>query len=313
MLGFSLARLQYLNVAGDASTSYKNGARPGEWYIMREGHYRVGITLHLATVIPGGILSVFQFVPIIRKKLILFHRINGYLIIILFLLGNVGALMIARRAFGGGFATQSAVGLLALTTTLSLFLAYYNIKRLQIDQHRVWMLRAMFLFGTIITTRIIMIIAALIITKLGDFYELVPCAEIAFARSVGTADAAFLQDYPVCRIAAYTAVTASMSGTPGVETVGAALALPFGAALWMSIFLHLVGLEIYLQLTPREAQRLRQLSYEKQLARGFKHPGSAGLTSDRWGDADPWVPLTPEKKVEEAGAPSMISSDSAAS
>lgn len=58
--------------------------------------------------------------------------------------------MIAHRAFGGTLATQSAVGYLAMFTTISVALAYYNIKKLQIDQHRAWMLRAMFALGTII-------------------------------------------------------------------------------------------------------------------------------------------------------------------
>jgi uncharacterized membrane protein len=79
---------------------------------------------------------VWQFVPIIRHKVLLFHRINGYIIILLALVGNAGALMIARTTFGGHIETQTAVGLLVILTTVSLGMAYYNIKRLQIDQHR---------------------------------------------------------------------------------------------------------------------------------------------------------------------------------
>jgi hypothetical protein len=44
-----------------------------------------------------------------------------------------------------------------------------------------------------------------------------------------------------------------------------------------------------LKFTPRETQRLRQVSYEKQLEAGMKNPGSAGLTVERFGDADPWI------------------------
>lgn len=60
--------------------------------------------------------------------------------------------------------------------------------------------------------------------------------------------------------------------------------------MWMSIFLHAIGVEIYLNLTPAESDRLRTVSYEKQLEAGFDHPGSAGLTVDRWGDSTPWKP-----------------------
>lgn len=47
---------------------------------------------------------------------------------------------------------------------------------------------------------------------------------------------------------------------------------------------------VQLHLTPAESARLRQVSYERQLARKFKNPGNAGLTVQRFGDAEPWVP-----------------------
>lgn len=296
MIGFTLARFSYLNIGGSASTSFKEGSSPGEWYNYRSGHYRIGITLHLVTIIPAGFLAVFQFVPAIRHKALLFHRMNGYLLLILTLIGNVGALMIARRAFGGGLDVQSAVGLLAIITELSLLMAYINIKRLQIDQHRAWMLRAWFYFGVIITTRIIMIIAAMIISTQKNYYSTRPCGEIAYILS-GSSDlsnqpAEFAQKYPQCvdgsdKMA--VAVNASMTDGDG-ENVGVALGMGFGMALWLALFLHAVGVEIYLNLTPREGQRLRMVSYERQLERGMKNPGSAGLVIERFGDAREWVP-----------------------
>lgn len=84
----------------------------------------------------------------IRYKALLAHRINGYIIILLIIPSHAGALMIARYAFGGDLATQTGVGMLAIMTTGSIFLAYYNIKRLQIDQHRAWMLRTWFYVRT---------------------------------------------------------------------------------------------------------------------------------------------------------------------
>lgn len=59
---------------------------------------------------------------------------------------------------------------------------------------------------------------------------------------------------------------------------------------WLAIILHVVGVEVYLNLTSAESERLRMVSYEKQLEGGYKHPGSAGLTSDRWGDVLAWKP-----------------------
>ena len=59
---------------------------------------------------------------------------------------------------------------------------------------------------------------------------------------------------------------------------------------WLALLVHFVGIEIYLALTPREAARLRQVSYEKQLAAGIRRPGYAGFTVEAWGDAEKWEP-----------------------
>lgn len=68
------------------------------------------------------------------------------------------------------------------------------------------------------------------------------------------------------------------------EEARANLRAPFGMSLWIAIFLHAVGVEIYLALTPREAQRLRQISYKRQFEAGYQRPGSAGLVIEEAGD-----------------------------
>ena len=100
--------------------------------------------MHLVTIIPAGFLVLFQFIPFVRHNFIIFHRINGYFILVLVLLTVIGALMVARIAFGGSLSTQLFTGVLAIASVVSLLLAYINIKRLQIDQHRKWMLRGWF-------------------------------------------------------------------------------------------------------------------------------------------------------------------------
>jgi hypothetical protein len=103
-------------------------------------------------------------------------------------------------------------------------------------------------------------------------------------------------------------VEAAMSGggSPGVR---AALNISFGAALWLALFIHAVGIEIYvrqaplvslcciannpvlqIRLTPAESERLRNVSYQRQVEAGMKHPGRAGLTADKLGDSAVWVP-----------------------
>ncbi|KAL8943675.1 MAG: hypothetical protein Q9211_000910 [Gyalolechia sp. 1 TL-2023] len=291
IVGFSLARLSYLNISGSASSSFANGAAPGEWYRYSQGIYRVGITIHLATILPAGLLMIWQFIPVIRHNFLMFHRVNGYLVITLVIIGNVGALMIARRAFGGSLSTQAGVGLLVIVSTVSIALAYYNIKRLQIDQHRAWMLRAMFYLGTIITLRLIMILSALISSKMSYYASTMTCGELLSILDTTQEVNSF---YPQCgqpgsTLDTLVIVQARFGSQP--EQIASALRLSFGMALWMALFLHATGVEIYLNLTPRESNRLRQVSYEKQMEKGLSPAGSAGLTSDRWGDAEPWRPL----------------------
>jgi hypothetical protein len=67
------------------------------------------------------------------------------------------------------------------------------------------------------------------------------------------------------------------------QEVGASMQISFGMAMWVALFLHAVGVEIYLNLTPTEAERLRSVSYERQWEAGFEHPGSAGLAVDSGG------------------------------
>jgi len=141
MIGFTLARFQYLSFNG---IFCGDDAQFDCYYYDKNLVEKAGIIIHLAAVLPAGFLACFQFVPAIRHKAILFHRLNGYLILLLSLVGTAGALMITRNAFGGGLDTQVAVGVMTIMFIGSLALAYYNVKRLQLEQHRAWMLRAWF-------------------------------------------------------------------------------------------------------------------------------------------------------------------------
>ena len=294
LFGFALSRLEYLDING----RYKAKGAPGEWYYIQRPLYKAGMVLHLATVLPAGLLVPFQFVPAIRYKALIFHRVSGYALLLLLVLGNVGALMIVRYSFGGTLATQSVVGTLAIATTTSAALAYYNIKRLQIDQHRAWMLRTWFYMGIIITIRLIMPISSVVISRLPGYYFAQPCRQIESMGGDPT-------KYPACVADSdgWTAVKGSLVNADGVENAAASLQMTFGMAGWIALALHAIGVEIYLRLTPAEDERLRRVSYERQLERGFAHPGSAGLTADRLGDAHPWTPPhVAEEKVRDAPA-----------
>lgn len=145
LMGFTLARLSYLSFAGVfCGNEGSDHAAPGECFNYQSGHEKVGIIMHLATILPAAFLVVFQFVPFIRHHAIMFHRVNGYLIVVLALLSTAGVLMIARDAYGGEISTQLAVGFGSIVFVGALLMACINIKRLQIEQHRAWMLRAWF-------------------------------------------------------------------------------------------------------------------------------------------------------------------------
>ncbi|KAL9000310.1 MAG: hypothetical protein Q9169_001027 [Polycauliona sp. 2 TL-2023] len=294
--GFILARLQYLSVGG----KFRDGSSPGEWYFLRGGHERIGITLHLATILPLGVLLVFQFIPWVRHRILIVHRINGYIIVLLLLISNVGALMVARHTFGGEYETQVWTGVLAIMTTGSVLLAYINIKRLQIDQHRTWMLRTWFYAGCIITLRLIMIISALIITKTGGYYQAMQCDKISFILRDNPEK--FRNTYPACFATNGTTdgwVVAKGNFADDPSQIGASFNLTFGGAGWLALAMHAIGVEIYLHLTPRESNRLRNVSYQRQMEAGFKYPGSSGITSDRWGDADVWKPVDRDAAQDE--------------
>ncbi|EXL65073.1 hypothetical protein FOPG_18687 [Fusarium oxysporum f. sp. conglutinans race 2 54008] len=80
-----------------------------------------------------------------------------------------------------------------------------------------------------------------------------------------------------------------MSGD-SAEHIASALSLGFSMGVWLALAIHAIGIEVYLHLTPAATERLRRISYQRQQERGFKNPGSSGLTSDRLGDAERWRP-----------------------
>ncbi|KAF5851389.1 hypothetical protein GGP41_004182 [Bipolaris sorokiniana] len=304
------SRFPYLNFShnfcpADGPSESGNSAAPGEcYYYLNFTQYKVGILLHLGGVLPASLIAVTQFTPFIRHRWIIVHRIGGYAALLLYLVSLAGAFMIMRHAFGGGLEVQSTLGVLGLSTLACFIISYINVKRLQIEQHRAWMLRGWFYAGAIVTNRIILIISAQITANQG-YYIVWTCAKIAATIAP---DIDLATSYPAC--AAYVdgtdpdavSAVAATFGAGDAANTGAALNAGFGMALWLSLVLHAIGVEIYLHLTPREAQRLRQVSYQKQLEAGMRNPGSAGLTADRLGDAHRWSPEVPDDQHSTSSA-----------
>ncbi len=135
--------LDFWGVFCNSDAVPRTGALPGEcFYYTEQRRYHIGIILHLATVVPGSLLACFQFVPVIRRKFMLVHRINGYIVTLLSFVGTAAALVIARRSAGGGVDVQLFVGLLGLSFVGSFVMSIVHVKRLHIEQHRAWMIRA---------------------------------------------------------------------------------------------------------------------------------------------------------------------------
>lgn len=122
-------------------------------------------------ILPGGILAALQFLPVLRHKVIWFHRINGWVVTLLLMVGtdsqtvkgneadrhlaqvsNAGAIMILRRAMGGRYDTLVFGGILGIFTTVSAWMGIINIKLKQIDQHRKWMMRTWVYAASIIVS-----------------------------------------------------------------------------------------------------------------------------------------------------------------
>jgi len=249
---------------------------------------------------------ILQFTPAIRQTWRLVHRINGYIIILLALIANVGAIMIAREAFGGTLATQSWIGALFILTTVGLGLAIYNVKMLQIDQHRAWMLRTWFYvrlspinfglhvtlannallqFSSIITLRIIMIIAAQIVSAAGDFWAVQNCSKLLDV--IGDAQT-LVEQYPTCaslindgNLNAVAAVNANFGGS-AVELMSA-MNISFGMAGWIATTLHAIGVEVYVSLS-RDTSSCAHLltSYSSTLLPKNPSVFARCHTNDRW-------------------------------
>ncbi|KAK0746953.1 hypothetical protein B0T18DRAFT_481088 [Schizothecium vesticola] len=215
----------------------------------------------------AAFLVVFQSVPAIRHKFILAHRVNGYIILLLSVAGTAGALIVTRRAFGGGLDTQTGFGMIAV-----MFL------RLRIEQHRAWMLRAWFYAGAIITVRPILFITALITSSQGTYHEAIPCSVIEFLNSAGQVNDTF----STCTSPdAWTVVRADINDSASPIGTAASLRAGFGMAGWLALALHAIGVEICIHLTPAEGERLRKVSHQRQLEAGMRKPGCDGLATDR--------------------------------
>lgn len=142
---FCLLHLEYLDFYGTFCGSRHEPGRafPGEcFYFLAWKPAEIGMLLHLWCIMPAGLLACVQFVPVVRRKAPWVHRVNGYVSMILSLVGALAAVPTIPHVFGGGRLTESSMWILACMPIVAQVKAYIDIKNHRIAQHRAWMLRA---------------------------------------------------------------------------------------------------------------------------------------------------------------------------
>ncbi|CAE6439783.1 unnamed protein product [Rhizoctonia solani] len=245
LLGFCLSRLMML---APSNVIHKTVA--GEWYWYRQALYKPNIFMHIYMSIVGGILASLQFIPIIRRKKMIIHRINGWIVFLTLGVGSVAGSIVARRAFGGDLNSEAAYYTLGFMIGPSAMLGVFFARfRVNVALHREWMLRTVSYSGSVITARFITIMARAIISAIGTYYAMWRCDEITFLLK----DSEIIQDlFPVCVNATrpkrtFVPVHASIHQEP--INFGSTYRVTFGMALWLAILIHLAGTELYINLT----------------------------------------------------------------
>ncbi|CUA69399.1 hypothetical protein RSOLAG22IIIB_03924 [Rhizoctonia solani] len=250
LLGFCLSRLMML---APSNVIHKTVA--GEWYWYRQALYKPNIFMHIYMSIVGGTLASLQFIPIIRRKKIIIHRINGWIVFLTLGVGSVAGSIVARRAFGGDLNSETAYYTLGFMIGPSAMLGVFFARfRVNVALHREWMLRTVSYSASVITARFITIMARAIISAIGTYYAMWRCDEIAFLLK----DPELIQEsFPICVNATrpkrtFVPVHASIHQDP--INFGSTYRITFGMTLWLAILIHLAGTELYINLTKSYAR-----------------------------------------------------------
>ncbi|KAK0451327.1 uncharacterized protein EV420DRAFT_712239 [Desarmillaria tabescens] len=165
LAGFCLYSARTMNF-----TLMEKYAPPGQWFWYNQKIFKAPYAIHIYTAVIGGIFSLFQFLPAIRRRAVLVHRLNGYFVLILLIPSNVAGAIIGYRAFGGEINSQSMYYTLGILSASCLIIGLCNVKR-NTREHRKWMIRGVVIFSTDILTHLITLAARQIITDIGDYYS----------------------------------------------------------------------------------------------------------------------------------------------
>ncbi|KAG8769304.1 hypothetical protein FRC12_005045 [Ceratobasidium sp. 428] len=222
---------------------------PGEWYWYSKTVFKRCIFVHIYLNIIAGIFAVFQFIPMIRRRKIILHRINGYFVLSMLLPATITGAIVARRAFGGELNSQAAFYILGSMIGFAAFMGISNVRRTR--KHRKWMLRTVAYTSSAITGRVLAIIVRAIVSVSAPYYAVWSCDEVSFLLKNTSAAASM---FPACVLSGgedpktvYVPVHASIHEDP--INFGSAQRVSFGMALWLGILIHVVAVEIYIRGT----------------------------------------------------------------
>jgi len=247
IFGGALAGFCFARVLMMIPSNLEKDTVPGEWYWYRQHMYKQCAFIHIYLSIIAGVFAVFQFIPMIRRRKIIIHRINGYFVLCNLLPGTVAGSIVARRSFGGELNSQAAFYTVGSMIGFAAFMGISNVK--QTRKHRKWMLRTVSYTASVVTARILSVIARTIISFSGSYYAVWTCDEISFLLNNSTD---VTSRFPACGTGAdpmhvHVPVHASVRADP--INFGSSMRVSFGMVLWIAMLIHVVGVEIYIRGT----------------------------------------------------------------
>ncbi|KAH6669220.1 hypothetical protein B0J14DRAFT_598183 [Halenospora varia] len=269
-------------LGGEKKIRWASPKSAGEVYwFSKAGMLDIGMQVHLWSVVPAGILLPLQFLPIMRRKYMYAHKLAGRLLFILLMIGNVTALMIVKRSFGGTLDTHVFASVLAVANTFSMYKAWSSIRNLHIDQHRAWVLRTWAYACSILSLRIAMypIVIAYRIFQSTGYKYVHSCAEIiymyAYKQLPSSSISAMYERYPSCanlttEVAKSTFVVVNAQMTQNPEERSGIINLVFGASGVVGFLVNAALVEWYLRSTREEEERLRKYSSMRRKAMGWE-------------------------------------------
>ena len=119
--------------------------RPGmSWYYEQMARYRahpITTAAHVMLATAMVVLTVIQLLPGIRRRMPALHRWSGRAFMVLGTIIGVSGIVLSLVMPFGGISETIFVGFFATAFFYALWRGYRHIRRREVAQHRIWMLR----------------------------------------------------------------------------------------------------------------------------------------------------------------------------